>query len=782
MQILIWNFFIFFLGIFFITAGTLKVNDFRNSHSKKQIDDEGNFNADIIWHFNGPADFSGKYEWANSNTTNVQINVEIPGKQQEISIEHGGDGRVAVFNGQGCLTFSSKSENAILSPFSDFSIYLRVKPLKSGGLLRTDLFSLVIHESGLVIGILGVRDLMGSMYREIPFTKISMNEWHDVIIRFRAGYIDFVLDGNLLNHIRIPQETQVIDPGPILLGGWQIDDPPLSGFPDHVIAFLFQRFFEGSMDHVVIWTRALSDFDIAQLCKVNTIEKSSKISIDESSKCLNDYLKFFDASRNKDVVTCEQLGLSMRTFMAKDPKRPVYHLTAPMDAILDPAGSFYHNGKYHVFSYRNMVSLLALTPLAHFVSDDLIHWKDMPIGVWSDSELDVYGIWLTNLFYDDRGIPSMIYTALGKKGKIGVLAHSYDDLVSFTDKQAVMTNMIHHDGHTWKDGDTWYSLTTKQYWGKRTGDLGDAIILLTSKDLVNWTEKGEIFSVRKHLDPKSDQQCWGFTEYPYLLPFGDKYVLITGTRPAQYWVGQFDMSRPAFIPDDDEGKLLDHLNTFHCFNPSIIDDRGPDGSSRRIIQSMHLYASGEVGSIRWYGVHLLPRVLTFKEDRLIQEPVPEVKTLRSNRRHYESITIQENTAISFHEPGINACEIIAEFDPGTATRFGLKIHTNNDHNSLTEIFYDVSDGQIGVIGNIKIPSPYAELGQASVYIPEDQPVQMHLFLDHSVFELFVNGQTFSGVFDDYHMNKDIELFSIGGETTLNILDAWEMKPAWEFTQ
>ena len=735
--------------------------------------------AEVVWHLADRTDATCKHPLLKPQGEGVKTGVSLPDDQRAASRKRGGDGIVATFDGSSWLALeSSPGENLFPAP-ETLTVFARVKATKTGGLFHSNLFSLVIHESGLAVAILGVADAQGAMYREIPLSPLTLNAWHDVAVRYRAGFLDFVVDGKVLNHVSVPGKPRAILTGPTVLGGWRIDNPPVSSFPKPVIAFLFQRLFTGSMDHAAVWNRALTDGELAGLSGVSALTGPDSIS--DAQRCLADYHAFFTASRQKDTVACQRLGLSMRRFMARDPKRPTYHLTAPMDAILDPAGAFYHKDQYHVFSYRNLVSLLACNPLAHYVSDDLIHWKDRPIALWPDSDLDVNGIWLANLFFDDQQRLSTLYTALGKEGKYGVLARSHDDLLSFTDKQAVMTGMVHHDGHTWKDGTTWYSLTTRQHWGKRPGDLGDAIVLLSSPDLVNWTEQGTIFDARKHPAPRSDQQRQGFTEYPYLLPFGDKHVLITGTRPVQYWVGRFDPSKPAFIPDDPTGKLLDYLNPFHCFNPSAIDHKGPRGTERRIIQAMHLYTSGQVDGIPWYGAHVLPRILTRQGDRLWQEPVPEVEILRGRHEQRKNILVQPGATDLLAGIQGDVLEIIAEFDPGTATRFGLKVRTAEDGQGGTKVFYDVTKDQFGAVDNLKIPAPYPELGQGPAYLQKGQRVRMRLFLDRSMLEVFVNGQTGSGIFNNDVKGMGLDLFSEGGNTTLISLDVWELKPAWPLT-
>jgi sucrose-6-phosphate hydrolase SacC (GH32 family) len=221
-----------------------------------------------------------------------------------------------------------------------------------------------------------------------------------------------------------------------------------------------------------------------------------------------------------------------------------------------------------------------------------------------------------------------------------------------------------------------------------------------------------------------------------------------GTRPARYWIGTFDPGIPAFVPDEPEGKLLDCLNPFHCFNPSTVDNEGPGGSPRRIIESMQLYASGQADGIRWSGVHALPRVLSRDGDRLTPEPVPEIESLRGRHQHFGQIRIPAGAAGLL--PGVrgDALEIIAEFEAGTAKRFGMVLRASLDGKAGTRAFYDVAT------------------------------VRMRIFLDRSLLEVFVNGQTGTGVFNTDVAATGLDLFSECGEARLTSLDVWEMKPFW----
>jgi hypothetical protein len=74
-------------------------------------------------------------------------------------------------------------------------------------------------------------------------------------------------------------------------------------------------------------------------------------------------------------------------------------------------------------------------------------------------------------------------------------------------KQGEGDNLV--DASRWAHVEGWRTLviTTRQFWGEREGDLGDMIVVLSSPDLENWTERGELFSVSKFPEPRDMHQA-----------------------------------------------------------------------------------------------------------------------------------------------------------------------------------------------------------------------------------------------------------------------------------
>ena len=768
--------------------------------------------AVAVWHLgdlrngNGADHSSSEVRSAHPLATHgsVQVGVALSGAERQESLRRGGDGRAALFDGDAWLSTGPATGGVDLSAES-FTTCVRLRADKPGGVFYTNLLALLIHGDdrgeGLLVAHLGVCSGESALYREVLLGTVRLGVWHDLIVRYRrrdpggadGGELSLACDGRIVWLVEIGEHPRAIFAGPTIIGGWRVADPPLPEFPMEIVDGIFRRLFAGAIDHAAFWNRALDDREVAELSGVAALEEvaaedGAGHDASPAAKALAQYNAFYDASRARDVERCRELGREMRRHMARDARRPIYHLTAPMGFIQDPCSAFYHDGRYHVFSFRNILVSLSCTHLDHYVSDDLIHWQDMPVACWADSDYDVYGIWLTNNVIDDDGLPAMLYTAHGMRGKIGVLSRSTDGMVSFGDKRAVITNRIHHDGHTWRTdsegADRWVTLTTDQYFGARPGDRADRIVALTSPDLEHWTERGEVWSVTKHPDPQDSPQRWGLTEFPYIVPFGNRDALIAGNRPVVYWVGVFDRERLRFTPDDPEPKLIDYGNPVHCCNPLIVDRKGPGGAPRRIILAEHGHAHGAVGGAPWHGLHVLPRVLSLHDDRLVQEPAREVEALRGRHVATRGLPVAAGAAGLLSGIEGDALEIVCTFDPGSADRFGLLVRLAADRGSCARVFYEVATDRFGVDGAV-ISSPYREQRQGpahlsgGAYLRRGDPVTMRLFLDRCLLEVFVNGHACSMVLAAGTGDRGLDLFSDGGTATVRSLDIWEMQPAFD---
>jgi len=164
----------------------------------------------------------------------------------------------------------------------------------------------------------------------------------------------------------------------------------------------------------------------------------------------------------------------------------------------------------------------------------------------------------------------------------------------------------------------------------------------------------------------------------------------------------------------------------------------------------------------------LPRVLTLDRDgRLIQTPAPELKELRGQHTRVAETTLS-NAFERIDDAEGKQLELIVEFIPGDARAFGLKLRSNDDGSRAVTLRY--SSGTLNVAGT-EVPVETARKARS---------LTLHVFLDRSVMEVFINGGRQAVTRVEYPGEDDlgVGVFAEGGKATLKSLDAWQMNSIW----
>ena len=94
--------------------------------------------------------------------------------------------------------------------------------------------------------------------------------------------------------------------------------------------------------------------------------------------------------------------------------RQRYHFTPPVSWMNDPNGLVYYKGLYHLFYQYNPKSCKwDSMHWGHAVSEDMIHWKDMPVALKPDQEYDCHpeGGCFSGSAVEKDGVLFLFYTA-----------------------------------------------------------------------------------------------------------------------------------------------------------------------------------------------------------------------------------------------------------------------------------------------------------------------------------------------------------------------------------
>jgi sucrose-6-phosphate hydrolase SacC (GH32 family) len=469
--------------------------------------------------------------------------------------------------------------------------------------------------------------------------------------------------------------------------------------------------------------------------------------------------------KRTDVESYSCAARAYRTWsIANDPYRPLYHFSGVESWINDPNGPIFYNGKYHLFyQFDPIISddkggwIRSKRCWGHAVSDDLVHWKDWPVALWPDSPYDREGVYSGNTFIHDGKIHGL-YTGnvAGHKETYGMLAWSDDGGVTFK-KKMVMDNKqrpnvhspVHWDAQVWKEGDSWCQLV-----GVTTEDnQNGAAWLWKSKDLHNWR-------LMKNIAPSIKYgNNW---ELPYLIPFDDKYIFMIGAAGNPYWVGRYDTNTMEFIAETPKREV--DTGHYYSFNPHMVDNKGPNGTERRI---MHGWAQigkpPENSDIPyWEHAHSIPRIISLKDDRLWQAPIPELQSLRYDKQTLKGLKITADKPRELTSIKGDALEIIVEFERGTSRRCGLIVRVN-EQGEGTKVWIDNDDG-FGIEGR-----------RNTNFLKKGDPAVLQIFVDRGILEVYCNGVVVTHACFAPAGSVSVFAFSAGGDATMTRLEAWKME-------
>ena len=195
----------------------------------------------------------------------VTTGVELAGADRDASIARGGDGRVARFDG-GYLDAGQGAHGELNVSGRAFTLCARLRdpsgrwmsPLvsKYGGHDKL-VYNLFSHDlgQGPVIGFeLGIDGMSGMLQVTAPLKLIGSTDWHDVVCRFDGVRVQLFIDGVLMDEAFAPQHARLREGNtePCLIGAES------SGGEVH-------SRFRGQIDHVALWSRAISNPEIELL-------------------------------------------------------------------------------------------------------------------------------------------------------------------------------------------------------------------------------------------------------------------------------------------------------------------------------------------------------------------------------------------------------------------------------------------------------------------------------------------------------------------------------------
>lgn len=317
-------------------------------------------------------------------------------------------------------------------------------------------------------------------------------------------------------------------------------------------------------------------------------------------------------------------------------ERLLYHFEPKSGWMNDPNGLIYYGGKYHAFFQHNPYApVWGPMHWGHAVSEDLIHWEELPIALYPDKPYDTQvgskGGCYSGSAIEKDGLLYLFYTSTGCYGQTQSIAVSEDGVhfEKYADNPVIRTCPIPNTPDFRDPKVTKFEDGYRMVCGSGADGVGK-ILLFYSQDLLHWEYQGVLFESEKF---------GRVHECPDFFKMEDQYVLmfskIGSIRDAvQFVLGDFDGEK--FIPRSfsapESGPQFYAPQTFLA----------PDGQ-RVMIGWLYDWNRKLPEGVDYAGALTIPRVLTIDGERMRNYPVESAQRLLAEGD--ELLEVTEHTVL-----------------------------------------------------------------------------------------------------------------------------------------
>ena len=470
--------------------------------------------------------------------------------------------------------------------------------------------------------------------------------------------------------------------------------------------------------------------------------------------------------------------------LAKDPRRPQFHLLPAANWMNDPNGPIYWKGEYHMFfQYNPGGAYWGDMHWAHAVSSEMVHWRHLPVALSpTPGGADADGCFSGSAVVQD-GVPTFVYTGVAAVPKEE--ATLSDGQHDFRETQCIATSsdpMLivwekapapviatpppglkvagFRDPCPWRLGEWWYLNVGSGVRGK-----GGMVLLYRSKDLRQWeylhplvegTMPADADRAKSATDPVASGEMW---ECPDFFAIRDKYVLIYSTQGKVFWQsGALDQESLRFKAE--QSGLLDH-GSYYAPKTQL------DKDGNRILWGWlpETRPLEEYRAAGWAGMMSLPRVLDLDaKGVLTMRFLPEVEKLRRQQERMKPGEAKEFGTLRIEGC---CCEFRCAAQQGSKP-FEVVLSLENGMKTGAELLRIEwkPEGQSLLVDGAKIETP------------GDETLDVNAFVDGSVIELLVNGRFAKTKRFYYPGNSapNIQASYRGRQDQLKDLAVWQIAP------
>lgn len=486
--------------------------------------------------------------------------------------------------------------------------------------------------------------------------------------------------------------------------------------------------------------------------------------------------------------------------------RPQFHFTPPSQWMNDPNGMVYYEGEYHLF-YQHYPDKNVWGPMhwGHAVSNDLVHWKHLPIALYPDS--------LGYIFSGSAVIDWKNTSGLGTdKNPPMVAMYTYHDIRGeYAGRDDFQTQGIAYSldkGRSWTKYDNNPVINNpgirdfrdpKVSWNE---ELQKWIMVLAAKDKVVFYSSPDLKDWGLESDFGTNYGAHGGVwECPELIQFNVEgtnetvWVLLVSINPGgphggsstQYFVGNFDGKN--FTTDQTETLWLDHGKDNYA---GVTWSDIPKNDGRKLfIGWMSNWSYAEVvPTMNWRSAMTIPRELKIHkdEDRFILKsaPVKELECLRKKELTFNETTISRELPLEIEDIKLSCSEMYFQIqlnndiDSDFLDEFGIVLR--NIQGEVFEIGFLPEKKKLFVDRTKAGIKAFSDDFAGKYYTEYDfnKTIDVRLFVDESSVEVFIdNGRAVMTniIFPTIPYNK-VKLYSNSGSIELKKAKVWDLGSIW----
>lgn len=448
----------------------------------------------------------------------------------------------------------------------------------------------------------------------------------------------------------------------------------------------------------------------------------------------------------------------LETMVQKSPWRFDYHIQPHTGLLNDPNGFSFFNQQWHLF-YQSYPfgPVHGLKSWCHLVSDDLINWHRMKESLLPDTPYDSHGVYSGSAISVGQQL-FLMYTGNVRDKEWNRFAyqmgawmdkdnHFYKIKSPLIMKPDKYTDHF-RDPQVFKYDDTYYCLI-----GAQRQDKTGTIVVYRSDDLTIWHQTGEL---------QFTHDAMGYMiECPNLICIDGHSVLIfcpqgldsnichyQNIYPNTYVIGDMWNPDEVTIPNCSSLQLLDEgfdVYATQAFN-------APDGRALAVSWIGLPDISYPSDKYNWAHGLSLVKELHIHNNHLYQYPVDEIKQLRDQTIQKEFGRYQVTPVFELLSHAYELSVTLPVDFIGTITFFGtdeyngVTIDINGPHHTL-------------IVNREHCGKTFAEEFGTSrkVNLKGENHIQLNLFVDQSLFELYINRgyQTLTGRVFPENMTQSI---------------------------